>query len=265
MGKRIKAIDDILGNKTSGSMDLAEQLNKFMAENTSNPDAVRKAIQEVKKSGSSFQAVNTYLKELKRILKSGDETNLKSFFKIYRQNSITKYKKIYDNAKNLLRNKNLVLTISNSRTVLEFMKLWHRENKNLQVIISESRPMNEGRILAKSLLQEGIKVIFITDFNISKHISQADAVITGADFILKNGDAVNKTGSRTAAIICKFYKKPFYVLASSDKFSNRNSYKPHAENPNEVWKYMHKNLKIINNYFEVIEKKLITKIISEEK
>lgn len=265
MGKRIKALDEILGNKTSGSMDLAEWLNKFMEKNASNPDAVRKAIQEIKKSGLSFQVVNTYLKELKKTLKSGDETKLKSFFKTYRQNFITKYKKIYDNAKNLLRNKNRVLTISNSRTVLEFLKLWHRDNKNLQVIISESRPMNEGRLFAKSLLKEGIQVIFITDLNIFAHIQEADAVIIGADFILKNGDAVNKTGSRAAAVICKYYKKPFYVLASSDKFSKRNSYKPPAENPSEVWKFKHKNLKIYNNYFEVIEKELITKIITEEK
>jgi hypothetical protein len=75
LGKRIKALEDILGNKTSGSMDLAERLNKFMEENASI-QCHKESIQEIKKL--HFQAVNTYLKELKNS-PIRDETKAEEF------------------------------------------------------------------------------------------------------------------------------------------------------------------------------------------
>jgi len=246
-------------------MDLVSQLNRFIEKNIGKPAVIEKAILNAKKNQSSFQAMNNYLRDLQKVIKPGEDNKLKLFLKNHKEETDTKYKKIYENLKRLLKNKNTVLTISNSRTVLEVIKIWHLENKNMHVIISESRPMNEGREIAKSLLKEGIKVTFITDFSIPGYISKTDAVIIGTDSILKNGDAVNKIGSRAAAIICRYYKKPFYVLAGSDKFSNENSFKPQKQNSNEIWRYKHQNLKINNNYFETIEKKLITKIISEKK
>jgi len=246
-------------------MDIVYQLNKFMEKNSGNYKTLEKTIQDFDERRSSFRSLDNYLKELSKIIRTRSEAKLKKFFQTYRQNSINKYKKIYQNSKPLLENKKRIVTISNSRTVLEFLKLWHRDNKNIEVIIPESRPMNEGHEMAKSLLKKGIKVLFITDFNISNYISKSDAVIVGADSILKNGDSVNKTGSRAAAVISKYYRKPFYVLAGSDKFSKKNSYKTRMEDPAEVWDYKKNKLKIINNYFEVIEKKLITKIISEER
>jgi translation initiation factor eIF-2B subunit delta len=262
-GKSRKAYH-LAENKISGSIDLVSQLNSFIEKNIDKPEVIEKAVQNAKRNQSAFQAMNNYLRNLKKAIKSGDKKKLKLFLKQYKKEAAERFSRIYENLKHLLINKSKVVTISNSRTVLEVMKLWHHENKDIHVIAAESRPMNEGHKMAKHLLQAGIKVTVITDFNISDSISKVDAVIIGADSVFRNGNVVNKTGSRAAAIICNYYKKPFYVLAGSDKFSKKISDKSGEQNPDEVWRYRHKNLKIKNNYFEIVENKLITNIISDK-
>ncbi len=101
----------------------------------------------------------------------------------------------------------------------------------------------------------------ILEAMLPQYITKIDAVIIGADKILKNGNVINKIGSLNAAIICKYYNKAFYVVASKNKISNQNKHKPIQLDSNEVWNYSHKNLKVNNFYFEEIDKKLITKII----
>jgi translation initiation factor 2B subunit (eIF-2B alpha/beta/delta family) len=133
----------------------------------------------------------------------------------------------------------------------------------LKVIIAESRPKFEGRILTKKLLKVGIKVLLIPDCNSAEYISDCDLVLLGTDKILLDRDVVNKIGSRNTAIIAKYYRKPVYVLASVNKFSKQKKFKPTLNSPEEIWKYNHPDIKIVNQYFEVVPRKLITKFITE--
>jgi translation initiation factor 2B subunit (eIF-2B alpha/beta/delta family) len=71
--------------------------------------------------------------------------------------------------------------------------------------VAESRPKNEGRILAKRLIKKGIPVEYITDFSAATYIPRIDAAIIGADKILANGNIVNKMGSKTLAVLCRYY------------------------------------------------------------
>jgi translation initiation factor eIF-2B subunit delta len=95
------------------------------------------------------------------------------------------------------------------------------------------------------------------------YISEIDAAIIGADAVLRNGNVINKVGSKTLALLCKDYKKPFYVVTSNSKFSKKKIFQPMKEEPQEIWKKKAKNLSISNIYFEEIEKKLITKIFTD--
>ena len=165
-------------------------------------------------------------------------------------------------AEKLLIGINKILTLSNSKTVFELLKRYSKINKILKIFICESRPQNEGRVLTKLLLDENIKCEMILESMLPHFIQKTDAVIIGADKILKNGNVINKIGSLNAALLSKKYKKPFYVIASKDKFSNQVSYNPIQKDSNEIWNYSNENLKINNFYFEEIEKKLITKIIT---
>lgn len=68
--------------------------------------------------------------------------------------------------------------------------------------------MNEGKLFSEELKRNKIKNQLITEASTGKIIIQIDAVILGADQVLKNGSIVNKTGSRILAILAKYERIP---------------------------------------------------------
>jgi translation initiation factor eIF-2B subunit delta len=117
--------------------------------------------------------------------------------------------------------------------------------------------------MAKELAATGIKVELIIDAMMGIYVNEVDAAIIGADVVLKNGNVVNKTGSKALAVLCKEKKKPFYVVTTKSKVSKENIFKPKKQNPNEVWDDSVKNISVSNIYFEEIERKLITNIFTD--
>jgi len=81
--------------------------------------------------------------------------------------------------------------------------------------------------------------------------------------VLKKRNVVNKVGSKALALMCKENKKPFYVVTTRSKFSNKNNFKLKKENPDEIWETKINNLSISNTYFEEVDKKLITIIFTD--
>ena len=133
--------------------------------------------------------------------------------------------------------------MSRSKTVIDVLKLWYKKNKKLNVIICESRPKYEGRLTALDLVKAGIKVGLITDAMMGIYISKVDAAIIGADSVLKNGNVINKVGSKSLALFCKEYRKPFYVVTTKSKFSKSKSFRSKKENSKEVWDKSIENIK----------------------
>jgi methylthioribose-1-phosphate isomerase len=88
--------------------------------------------------------------------------------------------------------------------------------KRIAVFADETRPYLQGaRLTAWELQRDGIDVTLITD-NMSGHFFQQgmfDAVIVGADRIAANGDAANKIGTYTVAVLANAHNVPFYVAA----------------------------------------------------
>jgi translation initiation factor 2B subunit (eIF-2B alpha/beta/delta family) len=262
MSRKI-TLKSIIGDKVSGSSEILESLNNYILQNAEDLTRLKNDLHRTKRKLKGFAGINNYIRRIEPLIDSGDTKKLKFFLNKFRLDKTEAYNKIFNKSKPCLIKYNTILTLSNSRTLLEVYKIWSRENKKLKIIICESRPKNEGVIFAKALAKENIKVKLITDASMSNYITRADAVIVGADLILKNGNVVNKTGSRNAAIICRHFKKPFIVLATKDKFANKKSYKSIQENPDEIFSSSHKNIKVSNYYFEEIEKSLITRIFTD--
>ncbi len=261
--KKEISLQKIVNDKTSGSSEILVKLNDYLKNSLANSLQIKASIKQAKEKLSHFEAVNDYLNSIEKIIKSGNPDKLKIFINNFDKQLQSKYEMLYQNAKPLLKNLNTILTLSNSKTLFEVFKLWKKDNKKLKIIICESRPKLEGRNFAEALLKEKIKVEIIYDFMISLYLPKVNAVITGADIILKNGNTINKTGSTTAAILCRHFKKPFYILAAKDKFSKNKIFHLKQENRNEVWEVKRKNLFVSNIYFEEIPAKLITEIITD--
>lgn len=261
--KQREILTKILSNKTSGSSEILSMLNTYLLHNISNRKLFHDTIRMVQSKFSHFAAINNYLNKLTGMLELKNGDLLEEYLINFKTEENLQFKIIFDNIFNKLPSAKSILTISKSGTLINIFKLWHKRKSNLKLIITESRPANEGKLMVKELLKTGLKIELITEAMSGIFIPKSDAVIIGADAVLKNGNVINKSGSLFLAVLCKYYKKPFYVLTTKSKFVNRNRYKISEELSDTVWKFAHPNLRTINIPFEEIDRKLITEIISE--
>lgn len=254
-----RALTKLIDNKTSGSNELLFSLHKHIKKELKLFQLFPILILELKQKFSPFENIQKYLDDLQVALKK--ENELEKFINLYDEILLNIYDNIYSKCKNILINYSNFITISNSTTVFEILKRLKKDKSYIKVYVSESRPKYEGRILAQKLAKEKIKVQLITEAMLSEYVKNSDVAIIGADSILKNGNVINKVGSNVLAILCKYYKTPFYVLADKNKISNNNFYDKKLMPSNEIWKQNY-SIKITNYYFEEINKKLITKIFT---
>jgi methylthioribose-1-phosphate isomerase len=93
--------------------------------------------------------------------------------------------------------------------------------KTLHVYADETRPLLQGaRLTSWELLQRRIDVTLICDSMAAQVMREGrvQAVVTGADRIAANGDAANKIGTYSLAVVAKHHGIPFYVAAPSSTF-----------------------------------------------
>ena len=264
MNKKQKEIlEKIISDKTSGSSEILTNLNKFLLSNIIDKGLITESISAVRTKLSHFSIIENYINELNILLASDNYERLTEYLRNIEDGERLIIKEIFAKIYKKLPSAKTILTISKSGTLINVLKLWHKKRMNLKIIITESRPANEGKLMAKELLKCGLKVDMITDAMAGIFVPKADAVIVGADTVLNNGNVINKAGSLSLALLCRYFRIPFYVLAAKSKFVNKKRFNIIEEKPDKVWKYVHPNLTTLNIPFEEIEKELITEIISE--
>jgi len=106
-------------------------------------------------------------------------------------------------------------------TALGVIRAAHESGKRVSVLVNETRPYLQGaRLTAWEMVQEKIPATLITD-NMAGHFisrGEADLIIVGADRIAANGDAANKIGTYTLAVLARRHGLPFYVAAPLSTF-----------------------------------------------
>jgi methylthioribose-1-phosphate isomerase len=97
----------------------------------------------------------------------------------------------------------------------------HDQGKKLHVWVDETRPLLQGaRLTAWELMQHGVDCTLICDSMAAQVMREkrVDAVIVGSDRITAGGDAANKIGTYSVAVLAKHHNIPFYVAAPSSTF-----------------------------------------------
>ncbi len=106
-------------------------------------------------------------------------------------------------------------------TALGIIYAAFKEGKDIHVYADETRPVLQGaRLTAWELQQHRVPVTLITD-NMAGMLmkeKKIDLVIVGADRIAKNGDAANKIGTYSLAVLAHHHGIPFYVAAPTSTF-----------------------------------------------
>ncbi|MDD5108133.1 MAG: S-methyl-5-thioribose-1-phosphate isomerase [Candidatus Omnitrophica bacterium] len=203
--------------------------------------------------------------------------------KIMREDMIS-CRKMGDYGAKLLKNHDTVLTICNAGilatidygTALGVIYSAAKLGKKIKVFSCETRPLLQGsRLSAWELHKQGVDVTMIAD-NTAAHLmhkGEVDAVIAGADRIASNGDSANKIGTFNLAILAKYHKIPFYIVAPKSTFDlkikNGHGIEIEMRTREEVVKILLKKdtapfgVKVLNPAFDVTPSSLISGIITD--
>ncbi len=178
---------------------------------------------------------------------------------------------IVTNAVEILAKYSTVLTHCHSSTTVGALIGAAKIHRGFRVVATETRPLFQGRITAKELVEAGLDVTQITDsasaaFIVDDTYLPVDAVLIGADEVFVDGRAINKVGSYPISIAAHYGNDPLYVLTTLLKIDLDTQTKApviEMRTAREVWEDAPKGLNIINPSFDLVPAKLITGFITE--
>ena len=160
-------------------------------------------------------------------------------------------------------------------TALGVIRATNESGKNIKVIATETRPIQQGsRLTAFELKHDGIDVSLIPDTAVGYTMANnlVNKIVVGADRILRTGHVFNKIGTYQVATMAKQHNIPFYVAAPLSTFDLKS-------NPDEVVIEQRKasevtgigdkktapdDINVINPAFDMTPPELISGIITEK-
>ena len=167
-----------------------------------------------------------------------------------------------------IRDGDVVLTYSMSSTVWRIFFAAKAQGKRFRVLVTESRPANEGMWTVDEMLKAEIEVGVSVDACIGELIPQSNIVFVGADAVSSHGTVLCKVGSYPTALIAKAHEVPFYVAADTLKFDPTTligiPWKVDSIRRHEVLtKEYPEQVKVVGKVFDETPAELITAVITE--
>ena len=160
-------------------------------------------------------------------------------------------------------------------TALGVIRATKESGKNVRVIATETRPVQQGsRLTAFELKHDGFDVSLIPDTAVGYTMTNGlvDKVVVGADRIVRTGHVFNKIGTYQVATIAKQHGIPFYVAAPLSTFDMNTNAKDvviEMRSASEVTEIGEKKtapdgINVINPAFDMTPPELISGIITEK-
>ncbi len=173
---------------------------------------------------------------------------------------------ISENVLQIIPEKAVVLTHSYSSTVIEALKHAYNSGREIQVIVTESRPLFEGRVAAKELVEHGIPTTLVTDAAAGYFADKVSLLLIGADSLFADGSVVNKAGTYPLVLAASYQGVPVYVAAELSKVNLRSYFSRvllEEKDRSEVWPEGPDTVTVRNLYFDVTPKFFITGIVTQ--
>jgi translation initiation factor 2B subunit (eIF-2B alpha/beta/delta family) len=218
---------------------------------------------------SIFNLVNSILYSVEELVPTLSLEELTEFTRNRAQefsyNSLNSLQLIAHNGEKLVVDGSKIVTLSASGSILAILKKAKEAGKSFEVIVGESRPMLEGRLLARFLGNAGIRVTLVVDAAMGAFAKGSDLCLVGADSVSET-TFVNKIGTFSLCLLSREYRIPVHVACERSKFiSNAWCPSPFAEgNPKEILEDEFPNVRVGNPYFEEIPLFLSQQVITNE-
>lgn len=160
-------------------------------------------------------------------------------------------------------------------TALAALFVAQKQGRRFSVFADETRPLLQGaRLTAWELHQAGIDVTLLCDSMAAQVMKEGriQLVLVGADRIAANGDAANKIGTYSVAVLARAHRIPFYVAAPSSTFDlslrSGDGIPIEQRSPDEVThgfgrRTAPEGVKVYNPAFDVTPANLIAGIVTE--
>ncbi|RLG74179.1 MAG: initiation factor 2B, partial [Thermoprotei archaeon] len=113
----------------------------------------------------------------------------------------------------------VIMTSAYSKTVMKIFEKALEQGKKFEVFITESRPGDDGKIVASELSKLGLKVTLIVDSAMRYFMKYTTRVFLGAEAVAANGAVISKVGSSLMALIAHEARVRVFVAASTLKFN----------------------------------------------
>ena len=160
-------------------------------------------------------------------------------------------------------------------TALGVIRATRESGKNIKVIATETRPIQQGsRLTAFELKHDGFDVSLVPDTAVGYSMANGlvNKVVVGADRIVKTGHVFNKIGTYQVATMAKQHGIPFYVaapLSTIDLETNAKDVIIEMRKGEEVTgvgdkKTAPAEINVINPAFDMTPPELISGIITEK-
>lgn len=135
-----------------------------------------------------------------------------------------------------------------------------------RVVVAESRTAREGVDTAERLAAEEFDVTLTTDAAVPSLVADVNAVLVGADTVLRDGSVVNKVGTHTAALAAAEANVPTYAVCARDKIApDVDLADPVIEDaPASALYDGDASLDVANPRFDVTPASLLTGVVTED-
>jgi len=166
----------------------------------------------------------------------------------------------------LIKNGMIVQTICHSSTVTKILIKAKQEGRDFKVVVTETRPLYQGRKTAKELHEAGIPVTMYVDSGmyLAMKKDDVDIVLVGIDAIFTDGSIANKIGTGILALAAESLEVPVYGAGLAMKLDMGSLMAEgvtiEKRDPKEIWAYP---VDVINPAFEIVPVKRIKGIITE--
>jgi len=127
---------------------------------------------------------------------------------------------IITNGLKKIKEGDVILTYSYSTIVSDLLLEAHQKQKiNFSVVVVDSKPRYEGKLMLKKLVDAGIKCTYILLNGLSFMLHSVTKVIIGASSLLSNGAIMSRVGTAVINMMAYDFKIPVMVCCETYKFS----------------------------------------------
>jgi translation initiation factor eIF-2B subunit delta len=115
----------------------------------------------------------------------------------------------------------VILTYAASSIVEQTLIQAHKSGTPFSVIVVDSKPLFEGKQLARKLANAGISVRYYLITGSSHAVKDATKVFFGAHAMMSNGRLYSRVGTALVSMLAHSHSLPVIVLCQSVKFTEK--------------------------------------------